>query len=301
MKIRIGTRGSMLAMWQANYIKSLLEKSDFDVEVEINIIKTGGDIDLTSSLMVIGGQGIFTKAIEDALLEKKVDIAVHSLKDLPSLMDDRLILAAVPKRAAVEDVLVSKTGIEWRDLKKGAKVATGSIRRRSQLLVLRPDLELCDLRGNIATRLSKMESQGLDGIIMAKAAIERLELTELKYSAFSPDEMVPGVSQGALGVQCRKDDLEVYKMLRSINLEDVELLVSAERAFLKRLDSGCQFPIGAYATYSANDKITLSAFVGDSNGKTVIKESMSATRDKSEQLGNDLAEVFLAQGAAELL
>jgi hydroxymethylbilane synthase len=246
-KIRIGTRGSRLALWQADYIEHLLRQSNNDIELERIIIKTEGDRDQSSSLTQIGGQGVFTKAIEEALLENRIDVAVHSLKDLPSAMPEGLFLAAVPERGPVEDVLVTKDGLSLNELGEGASVATGSIRRCSQLLHLRPDLDIQDLRGNIETRLNKLYQQNLDGIIMARAAIYRLELDHVKYYSFSTDEMVPGVGQGAVGVQTRADDLATNEVVRLISHQETFDAVTAERAFLNELDSGCQFPVGAYA------------------------------------------------------
>jgi hydroxymethylbilane synthase len=206
-KIRIGTRGSRLALWQASYIEKLLLDQFPDLEVERIIIKTAGDRDQNSSLTQIGGLGVFTKAIEDALLQKNVDIAVHSLKDLPSHMTDGLALAAAPVRGAVEDVLVTTDGRSYKNLAPGARIASGSIRRRSQLLKLRPDLHMTDLRGNIDTRLKKLTTENLDGIIMARAALVRLNMSDTLYSIFSVDEMIPGVGQGAVGVQIRNEKL----------------------------------------------------------------------------------------------
>ena len=299
-KIRIGTRGSRLALWQADYIEHLLRQTNTDVKLERIIIKTEGDRDQSSSLTQIGGQGVFTKAIEEALLENRIDIAVHSLKDLPSAMPEGLFLAAVPERGPVEDVLVTKDGLSLNELGEGASVATGSIRRCSQLLHLRPDLDIQDLRGNIETRLNKLYQQNLDGIIMARAAIYRLELDHVKYYSFSTDEMVPGVGQGAVGVQTRADDLATNEVVRLISHQETFDAVTAERAFLNELDSGCQFPVGAYARIE-DDVLKMTGFVGSDDGDTIYRESMEGSVKEAENLGRKLAQSFIKRGAQELL
>ncbi|HES60165.1 MAG: hydroxymethylbilane synthase [Calditrichaceae bacterium] len=299
-KIRIGTRGSRLALWQANYIEKLLRQTNSNIEFERIIIKTEGDRDQHSSLAQIGGQGVFTKAIEEALIKNRIDAAVHSLKDLPSVMPDGLILAAVPERGPAEDALVTKDGLSLNELAEGASVATGSIRRCSQLLHLRPDLDIQDLRGNIETRLNKLYQQNLDGIIMARAALYRLELDHVKYYSFNPEEMVPGVGQGAVGVQIRADDAAVNEVVRLISHQETFDAVTAERAFLNELDSGCQFPVGAYARVE-NDRIKMIGFVGSDDGETIYREKTEGTVKEAEKLGRQLAQSFIKQGAQELL
>ena len=214
--IRIGTRGSQLALWQANYVEEMLQKHNPGISLQRIIIKTEGDSDQKTSLSVIGGQGVFTKAIEEALLENQIDVAVHSLKDLPSKMAPGLMLGAVPERGPVEDVLVMSDGRSFMELPMGAKIATGSIRRKSQLLNKRADLEITDLRGNINTRLRKLKEEDIDAIIMARAALVRLELNEVRYYTFDVDEMIPAVGQGAVGIQLREDDDEVHKLVGTI-------------------------------------------------------------------------------------
>ncbi len=299
-KIRIGTRGSRLALWQAEYIAQLLLKTSPGIKLEQVIIKTEGDRDQSSSLTQIGGQGVFTKAIEDALLADKIDIAVHSLKDLPSSMTPGLILAAVPERGPLEDVLVTSGGINFNRLPQGARIATGSIRRKSQLLNMRPDLEIVDLRGNIETRLAKLETQNLDGIIMARAAIVRLGLSHVEYYIFSSKEMVPAVGQGAVGVQTRADDDFVNAAADKINHLMTFRAVDAERAFLNELDSGCQFPVGAYAEVKNND-LSIVGFVGSEDGREIYKKKIQGHFENSEQLGRKLARHFIDIGADKLL
>jgi hydroxymethylbilane synthase len=299
-KIRIGTRGSQLALWQANFVERALRHRSPGTEFETVVIKTEGDRDQLSSLTRIGGLGVFTKAIEEALLERRIDIAVHSLKDLPSAMTNGLALGAVPERGFVEDVLVTKRGTSLAAIASKSVVATGSIRRRSQLLNLRPDLEIRDLRGNIGTRLRKLNDDGLDGIIMARAAIERLQLRDVKYYVFSTREMIPGVGQGALGIQIRKEDEEVGQIVALVDHRASSLAVTAERAFLRELDSGCQFPVGAYAKVEDN-RLTVTGFVGSEDGRKFIRDLIEGGADDAPGIGRALAKAFIEKGAIDIL
>jgi hydroxymethylbilane synthase len=298
--IRVGTRGSKLALWQANFVRQELEKLNPEIHFEQVIIKTEGDLDQSSSLSQIGGQGIFTKEIEKALLNKKIDIAIHSLKDLPSKMPDELILGAVPERGPVEDIIITENGMTIKQLPENAKVATGSIRRKSQLLHMRPDLIISDLRGNIDTRIRKLRDQDIDAIIMAKAAIIRLNLDNIRYSSFDPDEMIPAVGQGAIGIQIRKGDSDIQKTVNSINHYHTFHAVSAERVLLFTLDSGCQFPVGGYARIK-NNKLNISGFVGSEDGKTMLYDAMEAELGEYEIAGRKLAEKLIERGAKSLL
>jgi len=298
--IRVGTRGSKLALWQATFVRQELEKSNPGLRFEQVIIKTEGDIDQKSSLSKIGGQGIFTKEIEKALLNNKIDIAVHSLKDLPSKMPDMLILGAVPERGPVEDILISEEGLTLQQLPENAKVATGSIRRKSQLLNMRPDLMISDLRGNIDTRIKKLKVQNIDGIIMAKAAVLRLKLVDVNYASFSLAEMIPAVGQGAIGIQIRKEDMEAQEAIDTINHMETFYAASAERALLFALDSGCQFPVGAHAQVF-NNRLNLVGFVGSEDGKTILLETVHTDMEDYENAGRSLADKLLDKGAGTLL
>jgi hydroxymethylbilane synthase len=298
--IRVGTRGSNLALWQATFVRETLEKIHPGVRFEQVIIKTEGDLDQKSSLSQIGGQGIFTKEIEKALLNNTIDIAVHSLKDLPSKMPQGLILGAVPERGFVEDVLITEDGLTLDQIPRNAKVATGSIRRKSQLLNLRPDLIISDLRGNIDTRLRKLKEQDIDAIIMAKAAILRLELDQVRYYEFNTDEMIPAVGQGAIGIQIRKEDKVVQDIIQALNHQNTYYAVSAERALLATLDSGCQFPVGAFARVSG-DNLDISGFVASEDGTNILLEKMRSEVQDAEYAGKTLAEKLLDRGAKSLL
>ncbi len=300
MRIRIGTRGSALALWQTEFVEQRLKAQFPELQIERIIIKTEGDRDQKSSLTRIGGQGVFTKTIEHALLQGQIDLAVHSLKDLPSTMTEGLMLAAVPQRGPLEDVLVTPQGLPLNSLPKGATVATGSIRRRSQLLHLRPDLRLTDLRGNIHTRLRKMHEQNLDGIIMARAALERLKISDVAYHVFSLQEMIPAVGQGAIGLQIRNDDLQTGRLLQSLNHGPTMQCVLAERTLLRVLDTGCQFPMGAVAL-PQKDRLQLTAFVGSWDGQHLLKASESGPLNEAESIGRRLAEKMLQAGAETIL
>ncbi len=299
-KIRIGTRGSALALWQAQLVESELQKHYPGLELERIIIKTQGDRDQKSSLTRIGGQGLFTKTIEDALLGNKIDVAVHSLKDLPSTMSPGLLLAAVPQRGPVEDVLITGDGKKLTELPSGARVATGSIRRRCQLLKMRPDLQIEDLRGNIDTRLRKLHDQNLDGIIMALAAIRRLQISDARYQVFSTSEMIPAIGQGAIGIQIREADQELFEKLQALNHRPSYLATLAERSLLRTLDTGCQFPVGGFAQVN-DDQLSLVGFVGSSDGSQLVKNQISGPAEQAEQLGVELAKQLLDQGAEQIL
>lgn len=297
---RIGTRGSQLARWQADFVQGSLEKIYPDHRFEQVIIKTEGDQDQHSSLKVIGGQGVFTKAIELALLREEIDIAVHSLKDLPSEMDAELVLGAVPERGPVEDVLVSRQGTSLSEMPKNAKIATGSIRRQSQILEKRPDIRIADLRGNIQTRLKKLDDQGLDAIVMARAALFRLKIEDIPYHTFSTEEIIPAVGQGAVGIQIRKKDQRTATLVAALNHAETWMAVTAERALLFTLDSGCQFPVGAYGKVLGGI-LEITGFVGLEDGTRVLKEKLQTEAEKAEEAGRILAEKLIGRGALELL
>ena len=299
-KIRVGTRGSKLALWQATYVRESLEKLNPGVHFEQVIIKTEGDLDQKSSLTRIGGQGVFTKEIEKALLNNHVDLAVHSLKDLPSVMPDGLILGGVPERGPVEDLLITEKGQSLGELPENARIATGSIRRKSQLLHMRPDLLISDLRGNIYTRINKLNNQDLNGIIMARAAVERLKLGNVKYAVFTIEEMIPAVGQGAIGIQVRTDDTEILDMVKSINHTDTYYSVTAERTLLSTLDSGCQFPVGACAQVSDN-WLRIKGFVASEDGRNVLYDTIQLPKEDAEDAGRLLAEKLIERGANSLL
>jgi len=295
--VRIGTRGSRLALWQANHVASLLEPYAAPTIVEI---QTAGDQVRDVPLPQIGGEGVFTKEIQRALTEFKVDVAVHSLKDLPTVHVAGIVLAAVPPRGPSGDVFVSHRHDRFDSLPKGAVVATSSLRRRAQILNRRPDLQVVDIRGNVETRLRKLDSENLDGLILAQAGLERLELDEEITEVLDPSWMLPAVGQGALGLECRFDDEETLEVIRLLDDPVTHEAVAAERAFLRTLQGGCQVPIGASGQVR-DERLTLRGVVLDAAGKRRIEGRINGAADTAEELGRQLARDLIARGAAELL
>lgn len=300
-KLIIGSRSSDLALWQSNFIKSEIEKNDKDVEVEIKHISTKGDKILDVALSKIGDKGLFTKELEVQLLEENIDIAVHSLKDLQTKIPDGLRLAAITKRHDVEDALIAgKKGITIFDLPENGTVATGSLRRRSQLRHLRPDINIVELRGNVPTRIQKFIDSDWDGIILARAGVERLHLDKHISSCISPDYIVPAVGQGALGIEINEKNTDAFDILQTIHHEETSIAVRAERALLKELEGGCQVPIGAFAQVKANG-LYLDAVVGSVDGSLTFRKRKRGSRKDPENLGISLAKDLKGAGAGEVL
>lgn len=297
--IRVGTRGSQLARTQAEWVAARLRELSPGREVELIEIKTGGDRAADARLREIGGEGIFTKEIQNALLANEIDVAVHSLKDLPTAEVSGVILAAVPRRAPALDVLIAPQFGDWRSLPAGARIGTSSPRRRSQLLRLRNDLVLEEIRGNVPTRLRKIEELGLAGIVLAHAGLHRLGLEKQITYRFTPDEMLPAPGQGALGIECRSDDRELIDLLAQLDDSVTHLATTAERAVLAALRGGCHMPLGTYATV-ANDQLGLRAAVFGSDGTRSVCDSIAGGIVQAESLGRRLAEKLLAAGAGDL-
>jgi len=300
-KIIIGSRGSELALWQANFVKKELEKRDKNVSVEISIIKTKGDKILDVALSKIGDRSLFTKELEVELLNKKIDLAVHSLKDLQTKIPKGLKLSAVTKRHNVQDVLISrKKGTTIFDLPEDATVATGSLRRRSQLLHLRPDLNIVELRGNVPSRIKKFLESDWDAIILARAGIERLNLSKYISSIIKTEVMLPAVGQGALGIETRADNKIVNDIVKSIHHEETYKAVLAERALLKTLEGGCQVPIGALAKVKSNG-LHIDALVGSLDGSLTFRKKIRGSKNDPEKVGKKLADDLLKAGAKTIL
>jgi len=300
-KLIIGSRGSELALWQAKFIKRELEKAHRNLSVEIKLIKTKGDKILDVALSKIGDKGLFTKELETALLSREVDLAVHSLKDLQTEIPAGLKLAVVTKRHDVEDVLISrKKGTTIWNLKEGAVVATGSLRRRSQLLHLRPDIQVVELRGNVPTRIQKFLKSDWDAIILARAGVERLGLKKYVSSYIDKNEMLPAVGQGALGIEIHKENVFAEELLQALHHEETYVAVLAERALLKALEGGCQVPIGAFAEVKANG-LYLDAIVGAIDGSLTFRKKLKGTKREPEKLGKLLANDLLKAGAKKIL
>ncbi len=299
-KFIIGSRGSELALWQTNHVKATLEKHFPELQLEIKIIKTTGDKLLDIALAKIGDKGLFTKQIETALFNREIDLAVHSLKDLQTVQPEGLIIGAVSKRETPNDILVSKKYPSIDELPHGAKVATGSLRRRSQLLNYRPDLEIFEIRGNVPTRIAKFEESDLDAMILAFAGVHRLNLDEHIAQIIPFEVMLPAVGQGAMAVEIRSEDAELREFLQVLNDRETEICVTAERAFLRTLEGGCQVPIGANATIE-NGEIYLEGMVGNLNGSVNWREKIRGASDRAEDLGTRLAQKLISRGANELL
>jgi hydroxymethylbilane synthase len=294
--LRIGTRGSPLALWQANYVAALIRPLAEGREVVLVEIQTTGDQVLDQPLGQIGGQGVFTKEIQRALLAGQIDVAVHSLKDLPTIEVAGLVLAAVPERAAAGDAFVSDKHPSFDALPKGATVATSSLRRRSQALHRRPDLRLVDIRGNIDTRLRKMAEQDLDGLILAQAGLERLGLEEHIVEILDPQWMLPAVGQGALAIECRLDDPVTRALLEPLNHVPTRHAVLAERAMLRELGGGCLVPIGAEALVQGG-KLKLRGVVLSNDGSHRVEASAEGSAADAESLGVEVAGKLRQAGA----
>ncbi len=298
--INIGTRGSQLALWQANHIKSVLESRYSEHTFKLVKIKTTGDKILDVALSKVGGKGLFVKELEDALLEEKVDFAVHSMKDVPVILPEGLHLTAITKREDPRDCFVSKNYNSIVDLPKNSKIGTSSLRRQCQLLYFRPDLKIEILRGNVETRIRKMVEGSFHAVILAYAGLKRLNLTEYVKEVLSEDISLPAIGQGALGIECRVADKEINEMLSVLNDYDTSCCVKAERAFLRVLEGGCQVPIGAFARITSN-KLILTGLVGSLDGRKLIKETVSGEVTDAEALGEALAEAILNKGGRDIL
>jgi hydroxymethylbilane synthase len=299
-KLVLATRGSKLALAQANTVAALLRSAHPGLQVELRIIQTKGDLVLDRALSRIGDKGLFVKEIEQALLDGSADLAVHSCKDLPSVLPKRLMLAAFPRRADPRDVLISRHNLRLQELPAGARIGTSSLRRACQIRHLRPDIQVIDLRGNVDTRLRKAQTAEYDGIVLAAAGLERLDLAAVVTEVFPPDVLLPAVAQGALAIECRADDDELRVLLAVLNDDATEQAVLAERAFLARLEGGCQVPIAAHATI-AGAALRLHGLIGTTDGAQVLRGEQRGTLDDPAAAGTMLAEMLLAQGGAAIL
>ncbi|MCH8029372.1 MAG: hydroxymethylbilane synthase [Candidatus Dadabacteria bacterium] len=297
--LKIGTRGSTLAKWQSAFIARLIEPRFPDLQISSTIIKTTGDKILNAPFAQIG-KGIFVKEIEEALLDGSIDIAVHSMKDMPTDLPEGLKIGAVAKRHSPYDALCTANGTPFAELPQGAKVGTSSIRRQAQLLHSRPDLQITPLRGNVDTRLKKLHTEGLEAVVLAQAGLERMGLSENITEVFTPDVMVPAPGQGTIAIESRVDDNEVDAILAEIN--DAETLVASEteRAFLEWLGGGCQVPVGCHAQIDG-DSINMLAIIASPDGKELIREEISGSVTDHRAIGTELADSLLGKGGREIL
>lgn len=296
-RLRLGTRSSALARWQAEHIAARLDL--LGIDVEMIHITTQGDVK-TGPLGQIGGQGLFTKEIQRALLDNRIDLAVHSLKDLPTEVIDELTLAAVPERESPGDVLVSKTALALGDLPAQARVGTGSTRRKAQLLYARADLQIEDIRGNVDTRLRKLDEGEFDAIVLAEAGLRRLGFVERIAHVLPRELMLPAVGQGALGIEARSSDVLTLRLLSPLNDPGTRYAVLAERAMLRTLRGGCLAPVGAWGRVEG-ETLLLDGVVLSADGKARVFAASSSPLQGAETLGQSVAEALLAQGAADLI
>jgi hydroxymethylbilane synthase len=310
-KIIVGSRKSDLALTQTEHVIKMLkaasEKLGIQVDFEVKKIVTKGDRILDVTLSKVGGKGLFVKEIEQAMYDKEIDIAVHSMKDMPAVLAEGLINAAIPDREDPRDCLISRDNLTLDQLPQGAKVGTSSLRRSSQIKAYRPDLQVEWIRGNINSRIKKLETEGFNAIVLATAGIKRMGWENQISQILSVDVSIPAVGQGALGIQCREDDKEIVDLLGYINHPATDVAVSAERSFLTTLNGGCQVPLGAYATinnleaFEAGEpaNISIIGMVGTPDGTELLKESMHGTDPKA--LGQQVAEKLIARGADRIL
>ncbi|MDW6018385.1 hydroxymethylbilane synthase [Vibrio plantisponsor] len=298
--IRIATRQSPLALWQAHYVKDALQAAHPGLEVELVTMVTKGDIILDTPLAKVGGKGLFVKELEVAMLEGRADLAVHSMKDVPVEFPEGLGLVTICEREDPRDAFVSNTYASIDELPQGAVIGTCSLRRQCQLKEARPDLIIKELRGNVGTRLGKLDAGEYDAIILAAAGLKRLELEERIRSFIEPEQSLPAVGQGAVGIECRLDDERLLKLLAPLNHVDTADRVKCERAMNLTLEGGCQVPIGSYALLDG-DELWLRALVGEPDGTTIVRGEIRGARQDAESLGIELAHQLLDQGAKEIL
>jgi len=299
-KIVIGTRSSKLALWQADYVAECLRKEYPGLQVEKKLMTTKGDKILDAPLAKIGGKGLFTKELEQEMLEEGIDLAVHSLKDMPTEVPKGLVIAAITKRADPGDAVVSLKYGHFEDLPKGAKVGTSSLRRKAQLLHARPDLNIQDLRGNVNTRLRKLEEENFDAIVLAVAGLTRLGFKDRIAEVMPREIMLPAVGQGALAIEARAEDEEILEMIAFLNDEDMAACAKGERAFLAKVEGGCQVPVGVFGSVE-NEKLQLEAVIASLDGARLYRDKLTGAKSEAEKLGGELAEKLLAAGGLEIM
>ncbi|HEX9006358.1 MAG TPA: hydroxymethylbilane synthase [Bacteroidota bacterium] len=302
--VRIGTRGSDLALWQAHWVRRALEQLHPGLMVSLQTIKTTGDKILDAPLSKIGDKGLFTREIERALLEGSIDLAVHSLKDLPTELPDGLTIGAVTEREDPRDVFVPHPAGDLRTLAgqpSGARIATGSLRRQCQLHHLRPDITIVDIRGNLATRMRKLAGSDWQGMLLARAGVVRLGWEDKIGEVIPAEVILPAVGQGALGVEIRADDERTARLVEGLTHRPTRQATDAERALLRRLQGGCQVPIGTYGRLEPDGRLILDAVVGSLDGKTVVRGQCRGNPDEAERLGTRLAEQLITDGAGPIL
>jgi hydroxymethylbilane synthase len=297
--VRIGTRGSLLAKWQAEYVRKRIFQAT-GVETEIVIIKTTGDSMQQAPFSQIGGKGVFIKELEEALLDDQIDLAVHSVKDIPTDVPSRLCFPAVCRREDIRDALIGGKGETLAKLRQGARVGTSSLRRASQLRHVRPDLDIREMRGNVDTRLRKVDSGEYEAIVLAKAGLDRLGMSARISEVLSPDVCMPAVGQGAIAVQARLKDAELSDALAPLDDNETRQSIVAERALLGALQGGCQVPLGAWARFERNE-LAMDAVVCSPNGNDYIRQRATGPADQPRELGLRLAQLLIDAGAGTIL
>lgn len=299
-KFIVGSRRSKLALTQTNWVIEQLRKIDPSYDFEVKEIVTKGDRILDVTLSKVGGKGLFVKEIEQAMLDGEIDMAIHSMKDMPAVLPEGLVIGCIPNREDHRDVLISKDHVPFKDLKPGAIIGTSSLRRSAQLLAVRPDLEIKWIRGNIDTRLEKLKTDEYDAIILAAAGLSRLGWAKDVVTEFlEPELCLPAVGQGALSIECRANDDELLALLKKFTSAQADLTVRAERAFLDKMEGGCQVPIAGYAYINDEDKIVLTGLVASPDGETIYKERLEGT--DPEELGYAAANTLIDKGAKALI
>ncbi|MDF1506903.1 hydroxymethylbilane synthase [Robertmurraya sp. DFI.2.37] len=299
-KFIVGSRRSKLALTQTNWVIEQLKKIDPNYDFEVKEIVTKGDKILDVTLSKVGGKGLFVKEIEQAMLDGEIDLAIHSMKDMPAILPDGLVIGCIPEREDHRDALISKGHIPLKDLQPGSVIGTSSLRRGAQLLAARPDLEIKWIRGNIDTRLAKLETEEYDAIILAAAGLSRMGWASDVVTEFlEPEICLPAVGQGALSIECRGDDTELLQLLSKFTCQETDITVRAERAFLHKMEGGCQVPVAGYANMNEDGKIVLTALVASPDGKTIYKEKLEGT--DPEQLGVAAADYLIDKGAKTLI
>ena len=299
--LRIGTRGSLLALTQSEWVKAEIERHWPGCRVELRVIRTTGDKILDVPLAKVGGKGLFVKELEDALLDGSADLAVHSIKDVPAILPQGLEIGAIPKREDPRDVLISRNGEDLFGLPLRARLGTSSLRRAAQIRSLRPDLEIENLRGNLDTRLRKLQEGRYDAIVLAAAGMHRMGWKERITTYLDPALFLPAIGQGALGIEIRDDDDEVRRLLEPLHDPDTTVAVQAERSLLKTLEGGCQVPIAGYARVLDGSRVELSGLVASIDGEQILRRTRSAPCEEAESLGRGLARELLDEGARRIL
>jgi hydroxymethylbilane synthase len=299
MKLTIGTRGSALALWQARHVASIIEKAHSNITIELKTIKTQGDKILDTPLAQIGTKGLFTKEIEEALLDGRVDLAVHSMKDLPTDLPVGLKLSAIMKREDPRDVFISRNGQGLKDLEVGARIGTSSLRRKAFLLNRFPHLEVISIRGNVDTRLKKMETENLAGVMLAAAGVLRLGFGDRVTTFVKPDSMIPAIGQGALAIETRADDTQTEDVVAGLNDDETAQCVQVERAFLRRMGGGCQVPMAAHCIID-RDRLIVMAAVVHPDGTPIIRASLAGPMGDAST-GSRLADTLIERGADVIL